>query len=398
LSNEDGFAPASPEPEKPAVVDHDLLAPTLERESARVFEYCRALIGRALIGREDVAVSATAAALDSARSMLRDPDRLRAWLVDLALRQAPPAEPVADPAPDQGVLRPDGREAFELVYRHGIHREDLGAVLGVPAGEASALLAAAELELGRPEPLAEPDPAEPDPAEAAPGAAGLISGQSLLPDADRLRAWLFALARQEAVAAVSSGSTGQAAPAAELTRYTGSYPAATDAQQPFPPASWWQDTVTQPTPRRRRRIAALAAIPLAAAAGVAVYLGVVSHPASSGAGTGPGGSARSSAPPRSARPNAGLAAAAPHASASPTIPISALLPVSPVPVLLPPSVPPAPPPTTKPSPTPTPKPSTKPSPTPTPKPSTKPSPTPTPTVKSPSPTAKPSPSPTKSAG
>jgi hypothetical protein len=376
VSNEGGSAPVSPEPEKPAVVDRDLLAQTLERQAARVFEYCRALLGR-----EDVAVSVTEAALNSARSMLQDPDRLRAWLVDLARRQAPPAEPTADPGPDQGVLLPDSREVVELVYRHGIHREDLGAVLGVPADEASALLAAAELELGRPESLAEPDP-----AELAPEPADLISGQSTLPDPDRLRAWLFALARQEAVAAVSSGTTSQVARGAELARYTGNYPAATGAERELLPATWWQGSGTQPTPRRRGRIAALTAIPLAAAIGVAVYLGGVSHPAGSGTDTGASGSAGDQR--RSVRPNAGLAALAPHASASPTVPISALLPVSSTPFVLPPPSPP-------PVPSPTPKPTPKPSPTATPKPSPTPSPTPKPsTTPKPTTTVKASASPT----
>ncbi len=369
MSSEGGSPPVNPEPEKPAVVDRDLLAQTLEREAGRVFEYCRALVGR-----EDVAVSVTEAALNSARSMLQDPDQLRAWLVDLTRRQTrasdagdaaspgatPPAELAVDPAPDQDSLLPDSREVIELVYRHGIHREDLGAVLGVPEDEASALLAAAELELGRRE-----LPGEPDPAEVAPGPADPTSGP-MLADSDRLRAWLFALARQEALAVASSATAGWAAPGAELTRYTGS--AAAGPEHELLPASWWQGSVTQPQPRRRLRIAALMAIPLALAIGLAVYLAGVSQPAgprAAGAGravTGTGGL------PRSVRPNAGLAVVAPRASASPTIPISALLPVSPSPMAQPsPSLPP-------PAPSPTPKPSPKPSPSPTPKPS--PSPTP----------------------
>jgi hypothetical protein len=384
VSHEGGSAPVSPEPGMAPVVDRDLLAQALEREAARVFEYCRALIDR-----EDAAMSVTEAALNSARSMLQEPDRLRAWLVDLARRQTsasglgagasprptPPAEPTTDPGPDQGILLPDSREVFELVYRHGIHREDLGAVLGVPAEEASALLSAAELELGRRE-----SPAEPEPAEAAPGPGDLISEQSMLPDPDRLRAWLFALARQEALAVAWRETAGPAAPAAALTKYTGAAAVATHTAPEFPPASWWQAAETQPTPRRRRRLAALTAIPLAAAIGVAVYLGAVSHPA--GSRTDTGASRSDSADlPRPVRPNVGLAAAPPLLSPSPTVPVSVLLPVSPMPVAQPPPSPvpaPTPTPSSKPSPTPTPKPSTKPSPTPTPKPS----PTPTPTPKS----------------
>jgi DNA-directed RNA polymerase specialized sigma24 family protein len=385
VSNEAGSAPVDPEPGKPPVVDRDLVAQALEREAARVFEYCRALTGR-----EDAAMSVTEAALNSARSMLAEPDRLRAWLADLARRQArageasdaaaarpgPPAESATDPAWDQAILLPDSREVVELVYRHGIHSEDLGAVLGVPAHEASALLAAAELELGRPEP-----PAEPDPAEALPEVADPVSARSMLPDPDRLRAWLFALARQEAAAATARGTAGPAAPGTELTRYTGNYPVPTDAAHAFPPASWWQGSAAQPTSRRRLRIAALTAIPLAAAIAVAVYLGGVSRPVGARTDSAAGSSAGPGNLPRSARPNAGLAAVAPRASASPTLPISVLLPVSatPLPQPLPTLPPPPPSPTPKPSPTPTPKPSPtttpKPSPTTTPKSSATPKPT-----------------------
>jgi hypothetical protein len=371
------------------VVDRDLLAQTLEREAARVFEYCRALIGR-----EDVAVSVTEAALSSARSMLQDPEELRAWLADLARRQTPLAEQATDPRSDRVILLPDSREVVELVYRHGIHHEDLGAVLGVPADDASVLLAAAELELGRPEP-----PAEPDQAGAAPELADLTSGHSMLPDPDRLRAWLFALARQEAVAAVSSGTAGRAAPGAEPAPHTGHRPAATDAERELLPAGW-QDSATRRPPRRRLRIAALTAIPLAASAalGVGVYLGGVSHPAGSGTRTAAGRSAGAGDLPRSLPPDAGLAALAPHASASPTIPISALLPVSSVPVVLPPLSlpPPLPSPTPKSSPKPTPKPTPKPSATATPKPSATATPKPSATA-TPKPSTKSSPSPTPTA-
>jgi hypothetical protein len=335
-------------------------------------------------------MSATEAALNSARSMLQAPDRLRAWLLDLARRQArasdvsdaasprttPSAEPVTDPGSDQGILLPASREVVELVYRHGIHREDLGAVLGVPADEAAVLLAAAERELGRPEP-----PAAPDQAEAAPQPADPTSGQSVLSAPDRLRAWLFALARQEALAVgsarVAPGAAPGAelaAPGAELVRYT--HDSATDPEREFPPARSWHGSAAQPTTRRRVRIAALAAVPLAAAIVLAVYLGGASRPVASSAGTRAGGGAPGSAGiPRLVLPNASLAAAAPHASPTPTVPIWALFPASPSTVGQPPPSPsaPAPPPTPKPSATATPIPSAtatpKPSATATPKPS-----------------------------
>jgi len=386
VSQEAGSTPVNPEPEKPAVVDREALAEILERESARVFEYCRVLVGR-----EDVAANVTEAALSSARSMLQDPDRLRVWLADLARRQAlarnvsdaglPGATPPAD------ALRPD--EVIELVYRHGIRREDLGAVLGVPADEASALLAAAELELGRWDP-----PAEPDPAEEWPGPAE--------PDADRLRAWLFALARREALAMAAIGVAGRAAPGGELARYPAGDMAAANPADAFPPASWSRGSVAQPPPRRRRvRMAVLTAIPLAAAIGVAVYFGGV-RPVGSRAGTGTGSAGIGSAGlPRSVWPDASPAVAAPHASPSPAIPVSALFPASPAPGVQPlPTSPPvtSPPPSPKPSPTTSPKPSPKPSPTTSPKPSPKPSATPTPkSSPTPSPESSPKSSPKSTA-
>lgn len=385
MSKEAGSTPVNPEPEKPAVVDREALAEILERESARVFEYCRVLVGR-----EDVAANVTEAALSSARSMLQDPDRLRVWLADLARRQAL-ARNVSEggspefTAPADAILRPDSREVVELVYRHGIHPEDLGAVLGVPADEASALLAAAELELDRREPLAEPDPAE-------------ESLGPVEPEADRLRAWLFALARREALAVAAIGTAGRAAAGAELARYPPGEMTAANLADAFPPASWWRGSVAQRPPRRRRvRLAVLTAVPLAAVIGVAVYLGGMSRPVGSRVGTGTGGTAIGSAGlPGLVLPDASPAVPAPHASPSPAVPVSALFPASPAPGVQPlPTSPPvtSPSPTPKPSPTTSPKPSPKPSPTPSPKPSPKPSPTPSPKP-SPSPTKKSSASPT----
>jgi DNA-directed RNA polymerase specialized sigma24 family protein len=412
VPNEDGSTPVSPEPENPAVVDHDLLAQTLEREAARVFEYCRALVGR-----EDVAASVTEAALNSARSMLRDPDRLRAWLADLARRQglasdssdaasqrsAPPAELSGlviadsaaitnDPGAAASILLPASHEVFELVYRHGVRREDVGAVLGVSAEQASALLALAERELGRLEP-----PAAPDPAESAPGPVDPVTGQPMLPAPDRLRAWLFALARQEALAVDSARTARRAVPGTELARYTrGSV--ATSTGHELLPASWWNGTVAQPTTGRRVRIAALAAVPLAAAIVFAVYLGVGSRQVGSAA-VGAGSAATGAAGiPALVLPNASLAAAAPHASPSPTVPIWALFPASPSPVVQPP--PPSPPTSPSPSPKPTPKPSAsatpKPSASATPKPSASATPKPSASA-TPKPSASATPKPSASA-
>src|SRR5215472_3009064 len=87
----------------PAAIDAQLPA---------VVAYCRAVTGR-----EDEAVSAAGVVIESARSLLTDPERLRAWLL-------------------------------ANVHRHGIQPEDLPVVLGMPPTEADELLAAAEEELG----------------------------------------------------------------------------------------------------------------------------------------------------------------------------------------------------------------------------------------------------------
>jgi hypothetical protein len=89
--------------------------------------YCRSLTGR-----EDDALDAAHAVLDSSRSLLTDPDRRRAWLFALA-RQEMLAD--APPVPE---------EILDLVHRHGIRAEDLPTVLGISAAEAGELLAAAE--------------------------------------------------------------------------------------------------------------------------------------------------------------------------------------------------------------------------------------------------------------
>lgn len=335
------------------MVDRDTFA-QFEREAARVFDYCRALTGR-----DDVAARLAEAALSSARSMAADPDLLGAWLVALARRQALATEGGAA----------DSREVFELVYRHGIRREDLGAVLGVPVDEAVAALAAAELEFARPV-----TPAEPDPAEEAPSRLEVASGQSLLRDQDQLRAWLFALARQQALA---------------RTRRT-----VADFEAPGPePMAGGPAGRRERQTGRRKQLAALTAIPLAALIGVAGYLGSVSHPVGSRAARTERSASGPVRPPRPVWPSAGPAAAAPHPSPSPAVPISILFPAVPPP-LVEPSTSPRP---TAPSPTPKasakPSPTVKSSPSPTPKPT--PTPTPkssaTPTPKPSSPTPKPSP-------
>jgi hypothetical protein len=177
--------------------------------------YCRALTGR-----DDDAVSTAREVLDSARSLLTDPRRLRAWLFALARLEITAAS------------APQPREIFDLVHRHGFRPADLPVVLGVSPAEADELLAAAEEEAGWDDRPGHGDHAYLEGQHDLPGVGsrgdifeallpGLIAycregsgreetavriargvmdnAQSLLTDPGRLRAWLFATARTEAV-------------------------------------------------------------------------------------------------------------------------------------------------------------------------------------------------------
>ena len=197
----------------PAAIDAQLPA---------VEAYCRAVTGR-----EDEAVRAAGVVIESARSLLTDPERLRAWLLANARREL------------LGDAAPTAQEAFDLVHRHGIQPEDLPVVLGMPPTEADELLAAAEEELGwgtNWSDTAYANEGNPDlPAVGSSGgmfdtqlpavvaycravtgreddavtAAGVVieSARSLLTDPQRLHAWLLANARRELL--------GDAAPTAQ---------------------------------------------------------------------------------------------------------------------------------------------------------------------------------------
>src|SRR5215469_92813 len=197
----------------PAAIDAQLPA---------VEAYCRAVTGR-----EDEAVRAAGVVIESARSLLTDPERLRAWLLANARREL------------LGDAAPTAQEAFDLVHRHGIQPEDLPVVLGMPPTEADELLAAAEEELGwgtNWSDTAYANESNPDlPAVGSSGgmfdtqlpavvaycravtgreddavtAAGVVieSARSLLTDPQRLHAWLLANARRELL--------GDAAPTAQ---------------------------------------------------------------------------------------------------------------------------------------------------------------------------------------
>jgi RNA polymerase sigma factor (sigma-70 family) len=161
-------------------VDSDRFSAMFEAHAAHVFDYCRSL----LADRLDAA-DATQATLVTAYSLLdrlQDVGRQRAWLFALARRECvgehpvrtrlpnsardPAAvvragEPNAEDEPETeelriGIIEGHGqagatlralpapeREVLDLVYRHYLSSADVGAVLGVPAERASALLAGA---------------------------------------------------------------------------------------------------------------------------------------------------------------------------------------------------------------------------------------------------------------
>src|SRR5215475_2476948 len=105
----------------------------LDAQLADLVSYCRGLTSE-----ENEADGTAHTVMALARSLLNDPDRLRAWLFALARREI-----VADGAPKAD-------EGFDLVHRHGIRPEDLSVVLGIPASVAHELLAAAEDQYGIP--------------------------------------------------------------------------------------------------------------------------------------------------------------------------------------------------------------------------------------------------------
>jgi hypothetical protein len=455
MSERAGPASVHPDPEHPGQVDLGDFAAAFDRQAARVVDYCYALVGD-----EDVAVAAAQAALDSAWSRLRDPDRLRAFLFALARREAL--------ATDSGAAhwsraRADpGREVLELVYRYGIHPEDLGAVLGLPADEAAAVLAAAELELGRPAPMAEPGAAGQPPehldlagfAEAFQLQAGsildycrtlvgetvaasateaaLLSAETMLGEPIRLRAWLFALARQQVLAfeaagpadasgtrllddpgrevlelidrfgldpdvlpsvvGVPAGDVQQLLAAAEVESDRWEAPAdddaadeaadggpIRDAQHRRGAGAGQRSSAGWGTAGRRRVLAALATVPAMGLIGVGIYLVGPSHAASAPSSSArPGGANSRPSPTRLTVPPAVSATTtpSPHASSSPQT----------VPAVIPS--------TKKPTTSPRPSSSPKKSPAPTSSPST---PSPSPTSPSPTSPAPTSPAPTPSA-
>src|SRR5215469_12159178 len=158
--------PGRPGTGEPVIPDSDeleTLPDLLGPELPRLFDYCRALLGR-----DGEAARTARSVLGTAHEPLPDRDRNRAWLFAMARRQASDLRPSAsgvlsylplalDAASsqqaDNGVLRAFGtlsdgdREIVDLVYRHGIRPADLATVLAVPAEEAYRRLVDAEEEL-----------------------------------------------------------------------------------------------------------------------------------------------------------------------------------------------------------------------------------------------------------
>ena len=115
----------------------DAVGEVIKAQLADLVAYCRALTGE-----EADAVSTANSVVDSAHSLLNDPALLRAWLFALARRQVIEARPGGGGQADS----PQPGEILDLVYRHGIRRQDLHLVLGIPASEAEERLAAAEAD------------------------------------------------------------------------------------------------------------------------------------------------------------------------------------------------------------------------------------------------------------
>jgi RNA polymerase sigma factor (sigma-70 family) len=161
-------------------VDSDRFSAMFEAHAAHVFDYCRSLLADRLDAAD--AAQATLVTAYSLLDRLQDVGRQRAWLFALARRECvgehpvrtrlpnsardPAAvvrarEPNADDEPETeelriGIIEGHGqagatlralpapeREVLDLVYRHYLSSADVGAVLGVPAERASALLAGA---------------------------------------------------------------------------------------------------------------------------------------------------------------------------------------------------------------------------------------------------------------
>jgi DNA-directed RNA polymerase specialized sigma24 family protein len=329
--------PASPPGPGPARVDDGVsaFARLFAAHAAHVFEYCCTLTGSDAVGAD-----ATVAALASGEHLPRASHLLRARLFAIARQVATASAPAEDfwpsgfgvsdraGTPGQAVLAvldrlPAAyREVLVLVYRHGIWPEQLPAVLGVPVREAYHRLAAAEQEF-----------------LSIAAASGPVDGEASRPALEDVAALRLApvpgTVWRQAVAQLT----------AETTRVSAT-PATAPAHAGRPGGS----VVRSPTrPRRRLRLAAAAALPVAAIGCWAIAnaggsaqpvgslgaarpaLGVAPVSSSSaatpdGVGTGPAG--RTPAP-------SGQGTAPARRGSTPTVPIIALLPSTPAGTVLP---------------------------------------------------------------
>lgn len=227
-----------------------LVTAMLGGQAGGLADYCRALTGR-----EDEAAAAARAALLAAQECLTDAGQLRAFLFGLARREALAGRPAGpaeadytpeamlpaftvgdlvatDPGAGEAGGRPGDplieafrgmrsrhREVLDLVYRHGIRPAALPAVLGVSAEDASTLLAAARQEL----------------AGRSAAAAAAVPEAAAVP-----------------------GGTADGRAAAAWTRPAGA--------------------LASPLARRRVRLAAVFALPVAVVAGLAGYLAETTVP------------------------------------------------------------------------------------------------------------------------
>jgi hypothetical protein len=319
---------------QPHGVDVRTFAERYAVHAAHVFDYCRALVGS-----DAVAASATSAALVHAGQLSQTSHLLRARLMAAGRQEAlafaatgpgwPGTGAARSEAADAAVaaalrrLRAGHREVLALVYRHGIWPEQLPAVLGVSARDAYERLAAAEHDFMTI--ATEQRPAESSAlSSAVQDGTGAPAGRLSLEDIGA------------APLASVPGSVWRDA-IAELTRgtsVTAALPGTLTNRHP---------TGSMARPRRRLRLAVVAALPAVAVGCWAILAGAGSaHPVGvhdtgepSAISIAPQISRSTTTPDGAGTPPARQSTAPVRPGTAPTIPVLALLPSTPAGTVLP---------------------------------------------------------------
>jgi hypothetical protein len=301
---------------------------------AHVFDYCRAVVGS-----DAVAVSITRAALVSAPQLPQAPHLLRAGLIAAARQEARAFATVASGwlgagaaglEVGDGALRaalrqlPAGhREVLALVYRYDLWPEQLPAVLGVPARDAYARLAAAEYEFVT--------------AAAAQADAGSSSRSGTDDQARPPSAWCPSLEDIGAAPLATVPASVWPDAVAELTALT-----SVATAMPGTPLVGHPDG-SLAAPRRRLRLTIAAALPAAALVCWAILAGAGSaHPGGvhdagrpSAIGVVPRSSSPTATPDGAGTSPARQATEPARQGTAPVIPVLSLLPSTPAGTVLP---------------------------------------------------------------